>query len=363
MNSRECSQKIRERIPIDVRRKIAKSSNFSCAICGKIPIVYHHIEKWSKKHSNDENYLIAICDLCHKGIHGEGGTLFSKKELYDYKFNPKNPLILKDKLPLDRKRNYSFFIGNNFITDGKKANLIKFPGGHPLISIDTNDEILKLSVLAGIKNAEKSYLIKDNEIMIDREGIWDMIYTRNSLKIWKFFNNKRIKFIDLFFLPEVIIIKEMETNFNGIPFRIFKFRSPRKHQLNKIINKVKEYEEFYIIQSREINNLPQVYGIHNGINYDKEIRNVQKNILKINLEQDLRDNFFKNFKWKREYYERILSKILMESSIFNKNNRSHKDLYQPKVNQIIEKYSKEFSKLKDIIVKYDGIIIDGAICL
>jgi hypothetical protein len=135
MRSSTCSREARERIKSDIRLRLAQHSNFACSICGGIPIVFHHIQEWSKSFSNDEQILIPICDRCHRGIHGEGGgNMFSKKELYEYKANPKRPRILADKLPLERKQGYSFFIGCNFIANGEKVSLFKLRGGHSLAS-------------------------------------------------------------------------------------------------------------------------------------------------------------------------------------------------------------------------------------
>ena len=125
MKSKTCERKARRNISASVRRELARQSNFACSICGEIPIVFHHIEEWSKRYSNAKKYLIPVCDKCHRRIHGEGGRMFSKEELYQYKENPKTPLILKDKLPLARKKSYAFFIGSNLISKGSKASFIK----------------------------------------------------------------------------------------------------------------------------------------------------------------------------------------------------------------------------------------------
>jgi len=364
MNSSICSKKVRERIPSDVRRRIAQSSNFACSICGKIPIIFHHIEEWSKKYSNDEKYLISICDTCHRRIHGEYGILFSKKELYYHKNNPKKPLLLSDLLPLENKRNYSFFIGSNFLSDGEKAHY-RFSGAS-LFTIDTSNGLLKLSILSGIQNGEPVYLMKDNELIVATQDVWDMSYSGNSLKIWKRSDNKKIIFINLIFKSEVIIIKEMNTSFNGIPFRVFKLRSPRKRQIDKIVKKVKECEEVYYKRSLEIDNLPRIHGIHRGIDYDAEIKKTQKLELKWYLERYLEYEFYKEFKWEWNYYFKVLSEVLEKSPIFKNNNfpiffpnelRKTKE----RIEQIRKKYSKEFETLKDIIVKYGDSIHYGNI--
>ena len=162
--------------------------------------------------------MVPICDKCHRGIHGEGGELFSKEKLYEYKKNPKRPSILRDQLPLERKRHYIFFIGSNFIAHGSKAALSKFPGGHHLAAIDTSEGVLKLTILEGIKNSTRSYLIEENELVIDSQDIWDMRYSRDFLKIWRMKNYKKTIFIHLIIRPDVIIIRRMNTTFNNIPF-------------------------------------------------------------------------------------------------------------------------------------------------
>ena len=189
--------------------------------------------------------MVPICDKCHRGIHGEGGELFSKEKLYEYKKNPKRPSILRDQLPLERKRHYIFFIGSNFIAHGSKAALSKFPGGHHLAAIDTSEGVLKLTILEGIKNSTRSYLIEENELVIDSQDIWDMRYSRDFLKIWRMKNYEKTIFIDLIIKPDVIIIRRMNTTFNNIPFRIYKLRNPQKQQVDKIVEIVNSYDNLY----------------------------------------------------------------------------------------------------------------------
>jgi hypothetical protein len=359
-----CSKRARERIPNDVRRRIAQYSNFACSICGKIPIIFHHIEEWSKKYSNDEKYLITICDTCHRRIHGEFGSLFSKKELYYYKDNPKKPLLLRDKLPLEKKRKYSFFLGSNFLADGERAHY-RFSGAS-LFTLDTSNGLLKLSILSGIQNWEPVYLMRDNELMLDTQNVWDMSYTGNSLKIWKIIDNKKSIFINLIFKSEVIIIKEMNTSFNGTPFRVFKIRSPQKRQVEKIVRKVKEFEELYYEKSLEIDNLPGIHGIYRGIDYDAEIKKIQKSSLKRDLQKYLMYEFCKEFEWEWYYYDKVLSEILEKSSVFKSNNLSilfPEELRRTKerIELIRKKYSNEFDTLDNIVVKYGDSIHYGNI--
>jgi len=110
MNLSDCSQQARESIENEVKLRLAQHSNFACSICGAIPIVFHHIEEWAKHYSNEERFLITICDSCHRLIHGKGGSVFSKDELYFHKANPKRPLKIMKQLPLDKKKVFPFLL-------------------------------------------------------------------------------------------------------------------------------------------------------------------------------------------------------------------------------------------------------------
>ena len=268
MKAESCARKSRDNIPANVKHQLLQKSRFSCSICGKIPIVFHHIEDWAKEHSNDIEVLIPICDSCHRRIHGEGGNLLSKDELYEYKKNPKKPSILKDKLPLERKKDYSFFVGSNFIENGSKANLIRFPDGSHLTSIDISDGNLKLSILDKIVDEERFYLIKENELTIDPAYIWDMRYSGNSLKIWKMSGGKKRIFIELIIRPKLIIIKRMETTFNGKHFRIYRPRAPHKAKVHKLEKIVRSYEDKYKEFSDQIDALPREHESFKGFDLD-----------------------------------------------------------------------------------------------
>lgn len=369
MNHSKCSRTARERIPSKIRRQIGKSSHFACCICGSIPIVFHHIEEWSKYKSNDEQCLIAICDKCHRGIHGKGGNLFSKDELYSFKANPKKPTLLKDKLPLEKKRIYSFFIGSNFIADGEKAGLINFSRGHKLTTIDNSNGILKLSILSGVDQGKPTYLIKENELAIETRDIWDMHYTRNSLKIWRIVQGKKNIFIDISLYSDVIIIKEMHTIFNGIPFRIYKPRSPHKSQIDKIVKEVRKLEDLYQETSQQIDQMPEKYGVHDGINYDDEIKKAQKIILKSKITKWLSQEFYKNFKLDWSLYQTILEEIFEKSAIlrshcnmeinFPENIQRSMQILNERVIKIGERHRKEFYSLKNTVVEYGGLIFNG----
>jgi len=370
MKSETCAKKCRNNIPADVKHKLLQKSSFSCSICGKIPIIFHHIEEWATERSNDIDVLIPICDSCHRGIHGEGGNLFSKDELYEYKKNPKSPSILKDKLPLDRKKNFSFFVGSNFIEKGNKANLIRFPDGSHLTSIDISDGSLKLSILEKIIDNEKLYLIKENELMIDPSDIWDMRYSRNSLKIWKIIDGKKKIFIDLIIRPKLIVIKRMETTFNGKSFRIYKPRAPHKAKVLKLKEIVRLYEDRYKELSEQIDALPREHEIHHKWgDIDAFIKKSQKDLIKTRFQQAILYDHQKEFKWKWPYYFCVVDKLFKDSEIFRSSPKSQPDLPEEykkissHISKIKETYSKDFGELEDTVVEYGGMSFSGNIMI
>ena len=355
-------RKSREYVASDIRRELAKYSNFACSICGAIPIVFHHIEEWSKKFSNAEEILIPICDKCHRGIHGEGGTLFSKNELYDYKANPKKPLLLSDKLPLERKKSYSFFVGSNFLAQGTSFSFFNLPNEHSLLSINGSESILRLSVLAEASNGKKTYLIKDNELLINTEDIWDMLYSRNSLKIWRMQEGRKTVFIDLAIKPDLIIVKAMHTTFDGKEFRIYRLRNPQQRQVDKIVDQVKRCEEIFLKEENKIDKSPRLGSSYNDIDIDELIKATRKQVLKNKLEGYLLFDYCDEFNWDEFYYLWVLQQVLDRSSVFG--NRDIIDRDEPeqisrlrdKISDIKIRYEKEFNKLGNIVVEYDGFI-------
>jgi hypothetical protein len=356
MKRSTCSCKTREQVKPDVRQRLARYANFACSICGSIPIVFHHIEEWSQKFSNDEEFLIPICDKCHRRIHGEGGCLYSKRELYEFKNAPKRPSILTDELPLEHKRCYSFFVGCNFIANGERTTLFRFPEGHHLASVDTSSGTLKLSILASIQGSKTVYLIRDNELLIDSQDVWDMKYSGNSLQIWRRSDHRKSIFIDLVILPDVIIIRRMNTTFNGKTFQIRKLRSPQRRQVDRIANQVKQYEELYREMSVEIDSRPKTGDAFGGIDVDTLIKQTQKDALKTRMEQELSHGFYRNFKWPWPYYQWVLSGVLVKSPVFGRGRDIPMELgtMHEMIASIRAKYEKEFEDLAGVVVEYDG---------
>jgi hypothetical protein len=331
--------------------------------------VFHHIENWASNFSNEEKLLIPVCDVCHRRIHGKGGEVFSKEELYSYKSSPKRPSIIRDKIPLGDKDYYSFFIGSNFVADGEKASLIVFPGGHSLVSIDTSSGKLLMSILAEIKNGEPVYIIEDNELQIQTEYIWDMEYSANSLKILRMMDSKKQVFIHLNLYPEVIVIREMNTMFGGKPFSILRMRKPQIRQLEKIRSEVNKLEEFYMSISDEIDKLPGETMIRNGIDYGDELKRHHKLINKKYLEDYLRFEFGKQFSWNWQYYMWVLDQVLSESPVFQSNPYETSNTLpefshtKDHVDQIRERYYDLFQELAEVVVDYDGLFLLGNVVM
>ena len=277
--------------------------------------------------------------------------MFSKEELHQHKLTPKKPAILRDELPLEAKKRYSFFIGGNFVADGEKTSLFRFPGGYSLMSIDTSSGVLRLSVLTGVQDDEPIYLIKQNELVIQSEDIWDMKYSGSSLKIWKVVDGNKDVFIDLIIKLDVIIIQRMNTTFNGKPFCIRRLRNPQQRQVNKIVEEVRTCEERCRELSAEIESRPRKAGVHDGIDLDAAIKQVQKDEVKTRLEQYLSYEFCKEFDWDQPYYQWVLTSVLQESAVFRRAEREAADLpaelraFNHKIARIKDEYRKEFEEL------------------
>lgn len=362
MKSADCSRRAREYIDTDIKRRLAKHSNFACSVCGAIPIVFHHIEEWSKNFSNDEEILIPICDKCHRGIHGEGGSLFSRDELYEYKANPKPLLLLSDKLPLERKKSYSFFVGSNFAANGVKASLFTFSQGHNLLTVDTSTGSLMLTILAEVQDGRAVYLIQNNELMINTKDIWDMRYSRSSLKIWRVANDVKTVFIDIVIKPDVIILREMNTTFDGKPFLIYRFRKPQQRQVAKISGMVRQYEELFRKLASQIDERPRTSDIFNGMDVDAFIKKTEKDILKTQMEQELTYEFCHEFNWDWSYYQWVLDRVLAESPIFSRTTNiptNFSERFKPVYEMIATikaKYKEELKELEGTVVEYNGSI-------
>jgi hypothetical protein len=359
-----CAFRARECIPANVRLKVLQYSNFACSICGKIPIDIHHIKHWSKGFSNEGEHLIPICPIHHRSIHGEGGPIYSERHLYEYKQNPVKPRLLRDRFYLERKRGYSFFIGSNFILDGERAGLIGLPGGYNLISIDTTQGILKLSVIAEIKNGKPVYLIQDNELMVDTTDVWDMRYSGSSLKIWHSRKSKRTIFIDLIINSDIIIIRQMNTTFDGKSFLVYKPRKINSKQLRQVVDRIKHYEKEYAEYERQIDLLPSIYGTAWDMDFDafhkKTLKDIQKSRLQMALRSEVCEMF--NDDWR---HLTLLEELVVKSALSMERSATHEEMdviykkIKQQVAEIRTKYADIFRAIEDTIVQFNGFILNG----
>jgi len=362
MNLKAYSTKSRQHINENVRQGLLRHSKFSCSICGKIPIIIHHIEEWSKKFSNDKKYLIPICQGCHTLVHGKRGPLFSKEQLYKYKKEPESPSKLKYPYPLKKKQKYSFFIGSNFVADGTKATLLG------IITIDVSLGHLKLNVLSGIKENKPEYLIRENELLVDTNDIWKMEFSGPALKIWKNHNGKKTVFIDIIIKSEVIIIREMNSEFNGQPFRIYKIRNPQKRQRKKILYWVRDCEKYYRQISAQIDGELKVIKPLKGFDVDKQIKQVRKDILKRDIERYLNNLIEKNFKWSWYYRHHVLDEIFQQSLVFRRKDQLFPTFPElvamsKKIDRLKKKYKEEFKELQNVVIEIRGLVMTGNMIL
>lgn len=355
MNSTECAKRSRKKIRETVKTRLLQHCGFSCSICGKIPIVFHHIEEWAKSHSNDEEALIPICPICHAKIHGEGGPPIDKQEQYSYKHDPpERPRFLRDTL-IPRQRPYSFFVGSNFIGFGTNIPIFNLPDGYNLLSINVENNRFRLTVLAEANNENKSYLIKDNELTLDTEDIWDMRYSGSRLKIIRIDNDEETVFIDMNFHEDAVILREMNTSFNDKPFRVYKLRKPWTKQIAKIENKIRELEREYYRLAAEIDNRPKTGKTFGGRSVDVLLAETNKQNVKHQMQQWLSHEFYKNFNWDWWYYQYFLWRVLEKSPVFGDESSTITDEVSETVAKIKAKY-KEFDELENIVVEYGGQI-------
>jgi hypothetical protein len=205
--------------------------------------------------------------------------------------------------------------------------------------------------------------------MIDPADVWDMRYSRNSLKIWKITDGKKRIFIDLVIKPELIVIKRMETKFNGQLFRIYKHRAPHPTKILKLKEIVRFYEDKYNEFSKQIDELPREYENYKGLDIDGFIKQSQKDIIKTRFEQAILYDHQKEFKWDWPYYVKVVHKLFKDSEIFRSrfNFQTHLPKEHEKINlhifKIREKYSKDFDVLQGIVVEYGGMNFCGAIMI
>jgi len=250
---------------------------------------------------------------------------------------------------------YAFFVGSNFIAFGNNIPIFNLPDGHDLLSINVENGRFRLSVLAEADNNNKQYLIKDNELILDTEDIWDMRYSGSRLKIIKINNGKETIFVDINFHEDAVILRQMNTSFNGKPFQVRKLRKPWKKQVTKIEQIVEELEQEYYSVAAKIDNRPQTDDTFGGRNVGELMAETDKMIIKHQIEQWLSHEYYKNFKWDWYYYHWVLDKVLKKSPVFGDKYESSANINDA-ITVIKEKYKRDFKELEDVIVEYNGVI-------
>ncbi|MCK4825405.1 hypothetical protein KA005_57185, partial [bacterium] len=212
--------------------------------------------------------------------------------------------------------------------------------------------------------------IKENELMMDTSDMWDMRYSGNSIKIWRMSDGKKRIFIELIIGSELIVIKRMETIFNGKPFRIYKPRAPHKAKVLKLERIVRFYEGKYKDLSEQIDALPRENENHNDWgDMDAFVKQSQKDIIRTRFEQAILYDHQKEFKWNWPYYSGVVYKLFNDSEIFGSSpkNRTHLSKEDEKIllhiSKIKEKYGKDFDELDDIVVEYGGVSFSGNIMI
>jgi hypothetical protein len=192
-----------------------------------------------------------------------------------------------------------------------------------------------------------------------------MRYSGSVLKIWTIVGGRKSVFVDLAIEPDVIIMREMNSSFNGKPFRVRKLRAPQRRSVNKIENKVKEYEGLYYELSERIDSQPPVGGVCDGIDIDALVKRLNNDRVKRQLEQDLNHRFCKEFTWDWAYYQWVLDGVLKKSSVFGKTESEMVSLtpefraLDHKVGDIKARYKQQFATLGDVVAEYNGIVFRG----
>jgi len=182
-----------------------------------------------------------------------------------------------------------------------------------------------------------------------------MRYSGSRLKIIKINNGKEKVFIDINFHEDAVILRQMNTFFNGKPFQVRKLRKPWKKQVAKIEQIVKELEQLYYREAAKIDNRSHTDDTFGGRNVGELMAETDKMIFKNQIKQWLSHEYYKNFKWDWCYYNWVLDKVLKKSTVFGDKYASSVNTNDA-VTAIKEKYKRDFEELEDVIVEYNGIV-------
>ncbi|MCP9481663.1 HNH endonuclease [Shimia sp. CNT1-13L.2] len=165
-------------IPLGVRRQLRQEACFGCASCGNPILEYHHIIPWSEKKHNDPDHMVALCGTCH--------TKFGKlrrNRAYELKENPFNRIKGKiyGELGTD-KAVTKLRVGST--TFENTPTVFSFFEA-PLIQFRIEDGQLLLSAYIPAEDMWPSILIKDNDLLVNTENMWDVSFATNVLTVQK----------------------------------------------------------------------------------------------------------------------------------------------------------------------------------
>ena len=200
-------QENRRYIPEQVKRQLRQEVRFGCPVCGCPILEYHHIIPWAELKHNDPEHMIALCPTHHSQF----GKL-SREKCYNLKSNPRNAKlgILREKIGTDKEIT-SFRVGGN--TYINTPNVFTYFGQTILGIGSQNGEVLIQAYLPDDKMWPDLKIV-DNDMVVNTDGLWDIEFKTNFLRIYK---KKSEKFfaIDLRRDPAII---EFHTQIDGEDF-------------------------------------------------------------------------------------------------------------------------------------------------
>ena len=172
------SEKEQRYIPLPVRRTLRQEAYFGCAKCGNPILEYHHIIPWAERKHNDPDHMVALCPTHHQQF----GKL-SSDESYEVKANPKNKLVGKIYGELGTNREVtSFLVGSNTY---RNTPIIFSYFERPLIGYTIENRQALLDVYIPKQDMWPDVYIKRNDMIVNSDGMWDIEFRTNYLKIQK----------------------------------------------------------------------------------------------------------------------------------------------------------------------------------
>lgn len=163
-------------IPIPVKRTLRQEACFGCAACGSPILDYHHIIPWSEKEHNEVEHMVALCPTCHRSL----GKM-SRDKCYSLKKTPYNKVkgLVRGCLGTDAPIN-RFILGSNTYIN---TPVIFSYFGRSIISYKIEQNQFLLSMYLPESSFWPSLKIIDNEMVFNRDGMWDFEFRTNYLKM------------------------------------------------------------------------------------------------------------------------------------------------------------------------------------